>query len=272
MKYDYEYISCKIPDFDHSFVIGKTIMNRFLYCISIGTGEKTAVFAAAFHGLEYLTAPALLSFAEYYSEQYEYHDRLRVFIVPMVNPDGVDIVLNGINPASSVHRQLLKDTGIADFSRQWQANAMGVDINHNFNADWDSIYKKPMPSKYGGKYPESELETRAMTKLLRKVQPDLFIAFHSQGKEIYYDFNGMENKDAEKTAGAIAAKCGYRAAAPTGTAAFGGAKDWYIKEYHKQAFTVELGEGKNPLPVSQLDEMKRDTRIICMTAIDAVFT
>ncbi|MGM9935954.1 MAG: M14 family zinc carboxypeptidase [Candidatus Ornithomonoglobus sp.] len=271
MKYDYEYISGKMTEFKTTFIIGKTIMNRFLYCISIGTGERCAVFAAAFHGLEYLTSPALISFAEYFSELTQYHDKIKVYIIPMINPDGVDIAVNGIDPKSVVHRHLIKEIGITEFSRVWQSNAMGVDINHNFNASWKSILNSPAPTKYGGRYPESELETRALTKFLSKTQPELFIAFHSQGKEIYYDFNGMENKRSEATAEAIADKCGYFAAVPTGTAAFGGAKDWYIQKYHKQAFTVELGKGTNPLPLSQLDEMSEDTIKICMTAISEVF-
>ena len=81
----------------------------------------------------------------------------------------------------------------------------------------------------------------------------------------------MENKESKKTATLIANKCGYKAVIPTGTAAFGGAKDWYIKEYHKQAFTVELGYGKNPLPHSELREMEYDTKKICLTAIDETY-
>lgn len=271
MTYDYIYISEKIHSFKNIFPIGRTIENRLIHCISIGKGEKSAVFAAAFHGLEYLTAAALLKFAEDYSLMEEYHDKLRVFIIPMINPDGVDIAINGINPKNIFHQKLIDYTGITNFTSVWQANSSGVDINHNFNADWKSIYNIPSPTKYGGKYPESEPETRALVKFLKITQPELFIAFHSQGKEIYYDFNSMENKRSKRTAEIIADKCGYRAAIPTGTASFGGAKDWYIKEYHKQAFTIELGYGRNPLPHSQLYEMERDTKKICLTAIDETY-
>lgn len=269
MKYDYGYVSGRMTDFETTFIIGKTVMNRLIYCIPLGTGEKSAVFAAAFHGLEYLTAPALLGFADYFSRLGEYGN-VKVYIIPMMNPDGVDIAVNGINPKSAVHRRLLKKLGAADFCRSWQANAMGVDINHNFDAAWRSVLPAEAPSKYGGKYPESELETRALVKFLKKIQPELFIAFHSQGKEIYYDFNGMEDQRAKAAAEAAANKCGYTASIPSGTAAFGGAKDWYIKEYHKPAFTVELGEGKNPLPHEQLAKMTEDTTTICMAMIDAV--
>lgn len=271
MIYDYKYISERINAFKNTFSIGRTAEGRLLHCISIGKGDKTAVFAGAFHGLEYLTAAALLEFASDYSYMEEYHDKLKVFIIPMMNPDGVEIAVNGINPKNFFHRKILDNTGILDFKSVWQANSNGVDINHNFDADWKSIYDTPRPTKYGGKYPESETETRALVKFLRLTQPELFIAFHSQGKEIYYDFNGMESKKSKTTAEKIARKCGYRAAIPTGTASFGGAKDWYIKEFHKQAFTVELGYGKNPLPHSELYEMENDTKKICLTAIDETY-
>ncbi len=271
MIYDYNYISDKIHSFKNIFSIGRSGEGKLLHCISIGNGTKSAVFAGAFHGLEYLTAPALLKFAEDYSLMEEYHNKIKVFIIPMMNPDGVDIAIKGINPKNVIHQRLIDYTGIINFTSVWQSNSSGVDINHNFNADWKSIYNIPSPTKYGGKYPESEPETRALVKFLKRIEPELFIAFHSQGKEIYYDFNGMENKRSKRTAQIIADKCGYKAAVPSGTASFGGAKDWYIKEFHKQAFTVELGYGKNPLPHSQLSEMERDTKKICLTAIGETY-
>ena len=270
--YGYSYIVNEIKKFENNTVLGTSCEGRDIFSIQIGNGECSAVFAAAFHGLEYLTAPALLSFAHKFSKMSRYHNKLKLFIVPMVNPDGVEIALHGINPQLKYHRDIINNLGITEFCKTWQANAAGVDINHNFNANWQQIQPFPSPTKFGGEYPESEPETRAITSLLRKVQPELFIAFHSQGKEIYYDFNGMENKLAKGNAEYIADLCGYRAATTEGTASFGGAKDWYIQEYHKEAYTIELGYGKNPLPHSQLDDMIRDTYTICMGLIDRILT
>ena len=267
VKYDHEYVRKRVRTFSGACSIGKTELGHDIFCFSIGGGRIRAVFSAAYHGLEYLTSAALLEFASEYVSMKKYHDRIGVYFIPMVNPDGVDIAVNGLDPQNTMHQELIKNVGILDFTKVWQANAAGVDINHNFNANWDSISSSPAPSKYGGKYPHSERETQAMAKLLSIIQPELFIAFHSQGKEIYYDFNGMESERSEKTAKAIARKCGYKAGHPAGTAVFGGAKDWYLQEYHKQAFTVELGMGKNPLPHSQLYEMSRDVKKICIAAI-----
>ncbi len=266
--YGYSYIINEIAKFNDVSVIGKTLEDRDVFCIRIGEGDIPAVFASAFHGLEYLTAPALMSFAHSFSHLQQYHQRLTAYFVPMVNPDGVEIAMHGLNPQLEYHRDIIRHIGITQFTKVWQANASGVDINHNFNADWQSIYNAPAPTKYGGAYPESEPETRAVVSLLRKTEPELFIAFHSQGREIYYDFNGMESKLARTNAGEVADLAGYKAVKTEGTASFGGAKDWYIKEYHKEAYTVELGFGKNPLPYSQLDEMICDTHRICMGFID----
>ena len=271
MVYDYSYISAEMLAFKNTFSIGRTIENRHLYCCAIGEGKECAVFAGCFHGLEFLTAASLIEFIKSYSMMNEYHKKLKVYVIPMVNPDGVHIALHGLNPKNVLHRRIIETVGIMDFKNIWQANSMGVDINHNFDADWKSIFSSPQPTRYGGEYPESEVETRSVVRFLKKAKPELFIAFHSQGKEIYYDFNGLENKRAKATATTIAKKCGYTVSRPVGAATFGGAKDWYIKEYHKQAFTVELGKGKNPLPLSELEQMAEDTKTICTSAIDEIF-
>lgn len=271
MVYDYAYLFNELQLFPTVYPIGFSSERREIPCIEIGSGNKCAIFAAAFHALEYLTAPALLSFAKALLNATEYHIRMRAYIIPMVNPDGVEIAVHGINPKRPYHRDIIKSVGIMNFTKKWQANAAGVDINHNFNADWEPVKSSPSHSKYGGPYPESEPESQALVRLLKQIEPELFIAFHSQGKEIYYDFNGMENKLAKENAEEAAKICGYKAAVPDGTASFGGAKDWYIKEYHKQAYTVELGMGKNPLPHEQLYEMSRDTHNICMCLINKCF-
>lgn len=270
MVYDYLYVSREVEKFANRFSIGKSEEGRELHCITVGNGEIPVVFAAAFHGLEYLTAPAVISFADAFTYMREYHSKIKLYVIPMVNPDGVEIAVRGINPQNSFHRRIIDNTGIIDFTRLWQSNARGVDINHNFDALWQSIKKSPSHTKYGGSKGESESETRAVVSFLRDVKPELFIAFHSQGKEIYYDFNGMENKFSQANAEFVAERCGYTACKPSGTASFGGAKDFYIQEFHKQAYTVELGEGSNPLPTSQLTSMTADTYKICMEFINRI--
>jgi len=61
---------------------------------------------------------------------------------------------------------------------------------------------------------------------------------------------------------------GYRAAVATGSAAFGGCKDWFIKEFGKSGFTVEIGHGKNPLPEEMLNKIYEENAKMVLCALD----
>jgi g-D-glutamyl-meso-diaminopimelate peptidase len=57
--------------------------------------------------------------------------------MPMVNPDGVDLVLNGLDRSNPYYNDLIKwNNGSTDFSKTWNANIRGVDLNHNYDAMW----------------------------------------------------------------------------------------------------------------------------------------
>lgn len=271
MRYDYERLRSDaetLRDKHSSFErlsAGESVMGRELLYFKTGCGEKKLLLCGAFHGLEYLTAAFLMKFLdELLSRAEENADffgygaaellgRVTLFVLPMVNPDGVDIAVNGIDLDNSFHRELIRDVGVLGFDREWQANARGVDINHNFNARWKRLAERPAPTKHGGPYPESEPETRAVIDLVRSERFDMLAAFHSQGGEIYYDFHGQTGPRSLELARKMAAASGYKVRRPLGTASFGGCKDWFIQEYRREGFTIEMGRGTNPLPLEYLN-------------------
>lgn len=262
------------------FTIGESVMEKKIICIKLGDGPKKLFVNGAHHGLEYLTAAFILRFLRAYARAYTNgcdflgYDVERLFreatiyAVPMVNPDGVDIAVNGIDITNSYHRKLISMVGIHSFNRVWQANANGVDINHNYNAGWRVVETRPCPSKYSGPYSESEPETKAVVQFVRDMGFDMLLAFHSQGGEIYYDFDGKESAGAAKIAQDMAEVSGYRVSVPEGTAAFGGCKDWFIKEFGKAGFTVEIGHGKNPLPEEMLEDIFEENAKIILCALE----
>jgi len=95
----------------------------------------------------------------------------------------------------------------------------------------------------------------------------MLMAFHSQGREIYYDFDGKADTRAKQLAEEFASVSGYSAATPTGSASFGGCKDWFIEEFGKAGFTVEIGHGKNPLPIQMLDDIYKENAQILLCAL-----
>ena len=265
-----------------SYSIGKSVMQKDIICAEIGRGEKKVFLGGAYHGLEYLTAAFLIKFLSNYTvavmtetEHYGYdikklYDSVTLCIVPMVNPDGVDIAVNGLDITNEYHRHLISMVGIHSFNHVWQANARGVDINHNFDANWHMVVDRPSPSKYGGESASSEPETRAVEEFVRKENFELMLAFHSQGREIYYDFDGMTGKHSLEIAEKMAKESGYAVCVPEGTASYGGCKDWFIKEFGKAGFTVEIGQGQNPLPMSMLDDVYDENAKIILCAMESV--
>ena len=285
MCYDYKQMSRDLEILAsnhknlHIYDIGTSLMDKPIPCAQIGSGRKKLLLAGAFHGLEYLTAAFLTKFlselASHASTRrslYGYSpdkllESITLYTVPMVNPDGVDIAIHGIDITNPYHRALISMVGIHSFNRVWQANARGVDLNHNYDAKWSMVIDRPSPKLHGGAYPESEPETRAVADFIRRERFDMLLAYHSQGKEIYYDFDGMAHERALETANKMAQESGYAVRRPTGTAAYGGCKDWFIKEYGKMGFTVEIGSGTNPLPMSALDAVYEDNAKLTLCAM-----
>jgi g-D-glutamyl-meso-diaminopimelate peptidase len=84
------------------------------------------------------------------------------------------------------------------------------------------------------------------------------LAYHSQGEVIYWDFMGLEPPEARPIGEALAADAGYTLEQATGITSYGGFKDWFIQDYRRPGYTVEVGRGRNPLPISQFDKIYSD--------------
>ena len=288
MSYDYKCFVNETEKLKEEFpfvkreIIGKSVMKKPIYCIKIGDGDKKLFINGAHHGLEYITSAFLMRFL--FDAQLnlkngtdmwgypikELFNKVTLYVVPMVNPDGVDIAVNGLDITNRYHRLLISMVGIHSFNKVWQANGRGVDINHNYNAGWAEVSPGPAPTKYSGPFPESEPETKAVADFVREMDFDMLLAFHSQGEEIYYDFDGLAGEKARRTAEKLSRASGYPVCVTEGTASFGGLKDWFIKEYGKQGFTVEMGRGKNPLDEKRLDEFYKDNAKLVLAAMSAI--
>lgn len=260
--------------------IGQSVWGKELFYLRFGEGEKKILLCGAHHGKEWITALLLARFCEILCKGYEserttngkdmtqlFHEA-SYFIIPMLNPDGVELCihgLSGVEDEKERERLLCCHGSSADFVGQWQANASGVDLNHNYNALFQTgkeVAKRegiigPGPTRWSGEFPESEPESAALARLTRRLKPDICIAYHSQGEVIYADFEGKASDCARRIAEAMSGFTGYRLDQTEGMASYSGYKDWVIDELGLPAYTVEVGLGENPLPLSQFDEIMR---------------
>ena len=58
----------------------------------------------------------------------------------------------------------------------------------------------------------------------------------------------------------MATSSGYALDVPDGVADGGGFKDWFITEFNRPGFTIELGLGENPLPIEEATKIYNQIR------------
>ena len=258
--------------------IGRSVLGRNLWGLTLGTGKERVLMAAAFHGQEWLTTLVCLRLCEDLCASLAHNGELdgwdlyrafagrSVIFVPQVNPDGVEIALHGSKSALQYAPSVCAAGG--DEQGVWQANVRGVDINHNFNAGWEELQQQeqkngifgPAARQFCGTAPESEPETQALAELCRRVRFRHVIALHTQGEEIYWHYGDRTPATSKLLAMVMASASGYTVSHPTGLAAHGGFKDWFIQETGRAGFTLELGRGKNPLPITQLESIYKKAK------------
>ncbi len=253
------------------FAIGKSFLGRKIYALAVGNCRNATLFAGAFHAQEWLTCSLLLRFLKDLAKAdnqaqpllgLDVHKTLRekgLICVPMVNPDGVEIAVNGTKSAK--HMQRYVESIMAHSTQKWQANVRGVDLNHNYDAGFATLrameqaqgIHAPAPTQYGGRMPHSEPETRAMVNLCKTFDVKKVFAFHSQGEEIFFEYGNRTPPSARLIAELLATTCGYQLVQNDGLASHGGFKDWFIEKTGRPGFTIEIGKGENPLPIEELE-------------------
>lgn len=244
--------------------IGTSVLGKPLYALILGEGAEPVHINAGVHANEWITAPLLLRFVEELANNARGAgqacglDGVTLWAVPMANPDGADLAQDGIPPGCAWAEELAAWNGGSGDFRRWKANARGVDLNDQFPACWELEQSRrgrsgPAPQDYGGPHPLSEPEAAALARLTREVRFSRVLSLHTQGKEIYWNYRDREPREAEALAARMAAAGGYRAVKLSGSDA--GYKDWFIDEFRRPGFTVEAGEGVNPLPPEQFDEI-----------------
>jgi g-D-glutamyl-meso-diaminopimelate peptidase len=90
------------------------------------------------------------------------------------------------------------------------------------------------------------------------LSPDLTIAWHTQGAEIYWKFLDLAPQGAEALGRQMAAASGYRLSEIPYASSFAGYKDWFIQDFDRPGYTIEAGEGENPLPIRLLGQLYRE--------------
>ena len=125
---------------------------------------------------------------------------------------------------------------------------------------------RPGPRDYVGRAPLTQRESKALAEYTEFVNPRAVLAYHTQGKVIYWQFKDYHVTGARELAQEFARVSGYSVEDTPYESSFAGYKDWFIQNFRRPGFTIEAGSGENPLPISQFDTIYRDNLGILVTA------
>jgi len=256
--------------------LGTSILGVPIPILTVGTGHREILYVGAHHGMEWITSLVLCRFLAELCKSVEEErevfrtslpillETCKLSIIPMLNPDGVSYQIHGIDQENPLRERLFRLNPCGEDFSKWQANARGVDLNHNYNAGfWE--YKRleaehgiveGAPTRYSGEHPESEPEVSALCNWIG-FHDSLcgILTLHTRGEEIYYRNGESCAPRAPAIARRIAELTGYRIAKTDGLASYGGLTDWCALEGRIPCFTLECGYGENPLPISDHTEI-----------------
>lgn len=257
-----------------SEILTWTACGREVEALQLGSGARKVLLTAGHHANESITSLLLWRFLEDYCRGLLHGGSLfgfscrglfrrsTLYLVPLVNPDGADLVAGiATKEEQQAARALAETQPEQPFPRGWKANLQGVDLNLNYPARWEAAKAakalQPGPRDYPGNAPLDQPETEALAAYTRRIRPDVMAAWHTQGREIYAaDPDGSFR--AEKLTRLLGRASGYAIADPPPESSNAGFRDWFLQEFSKPAFTIEAGFGSNPLPLEDLPRLYRE--------------
>ena len=263
LKSDINSLMLHYP-FINLITIGYSVLEKPIYCIKLGNGPKEVFYFGAIHANEWITCNLLMKFIEELCNAYAKNSNIigynirnifknvTFYIVPMSNPDGVDLVNGNINLNSNAYlyaRYVSNRYPSIPFPDGWKANIKGVDLNLQFPAGWETArqikfaqgFTSTAPRDFVGNSYLSEPESLALYNFTLAHNFSLILAYHTQGKEIYWQFENYAPERAYTIGQEFSKVSGYTLAEVPYTSSFAGYKDWFLQEYQRPAYTIEAG-------------------------------
>ncbi len=270
---------------------GKSVMQKNLFYLEIGEGDNEIMINASHHANEWITTPVVLKFAEDFLNAYANNSTIytasaetlyntrKIFIVPLVNPDGVDLVNDAVDKSSDFYSNAVRisqNYPNIPFPDGWKANINGTDLNLNYPAGWENArqikyaqgYTSPAPRDFVGTAPLSSPESRAMYNFTLNHNFLITLSYHTQGNVIYWKYLDYLPPYSLEIGEALSMASGYTLETTPTASGYAGYKDWFISYFNLPGYTIEAGLGENPLPISQFGQIYSANLPLIVTAVE----
>lgn len=171
-----------VPENKEQTVIGKSVEGRDIVAYHFGEGAKEVVFIAGVHG-GYSWNTSLVA--------YEAMDYLRsaigvvpagvkATVIPVLNPDGLNKITN-----ASARFAAADITASQSVQTAGRYNAHNVDLNRNFECDWQPTGKWQNVTVSAGTSAFSEPETLALKNYIESKNPTAVVVWYSAAGGVF---------------------------------------------------------------------------------------
>ncbi len=163
-------------------VIGKSVENRDIKAYHFGTGEKELLFIGGIHGgYEWNTSLVAFEMMDYLKQNpSSIPAGLRVTVIPVLNPDGLNKVVGTTTKFAA--KDVAKSESVVVSGR---FNGNTVDLNRNFDCDWQSSAKWQNKTVSGGTKAFSEPESQAIKNYVEANDPTAIVTWYSSAGGVY---------------------------------------------------------------------------------------
>ena len=201
LKNDCDYLKYEYPNLVINS-IGKSTLGEDIYCLRLGIGKKHLLLHAGFYANESITSLICMLWVEKFlaclkkQELYkgydlmELWDKVSIFIIPMANPDGINLVLGDkLTRLREEYYFIWKN--YENNLEFWKSNIRGVNLMLNYPYSWEKysfkLFKigivKPCPSAYPGPNCLSEVETKNIYNFIRFIDINKIISISTYGEK-----------------------------------------------------------------------------------------
>lgn len=252
--------------------LGKTYEGRDIWMVKLSDNveeeenEPGVLFMAAHHGNERPGVEICLFFIQYMLEQYqnesipavrEAMNSTQMYLIPMVNPDGV---------MADTRKNCAPNHG--PFGLSPTITSYGVNLNRNYDDPWILSYLFPVryylpfilsdsSYNYRGPYPFSENETKAVKNFAETHTFSISLSYHSYGEFVLYPWMHTSRQTPDE---ALFRSVGENITAinnyylyvkedrliPKYGGTLGSSENWLYREKGALAYTIEVGSERRP--------------------------
>lgn len=162
--------------------IGSSVGDRDIVAYHYGTGEKEVLFVGGIHGgyswNTILVARELMSYLD--KNPRAIPEGLQVTVIPVLNPDGLYKTVGTVGEFSQKDIPSGEEATVSG-----RFNAHNVDLNRNFDCDWQATGTWRDKAVSGGSRVFSEPETQAMRTYIEQRAPAAVVVWYSAAGGVF---------------------------------------------------------------------------------------